>query len=77
MTKLRIAMLILPFALAGCDQTPSQAGASVGSWLNNASNQTGQAIGTAGNRTGEALQDAGTGVRNAVDPPPPRSPYAY
>ena len=76
MTKLRTALLILPIVLAGCQQTPSQAGADVGSWLNNASNQTGQAIGTAGDRTGEALQNAGTSVRNAVAPPPP-SPYAY
>jgi hypothetical protein len=78
MTKLRAALVILPVILAGCEQTPSQTGAQVGNWLDNASKQTGQAIGTAGDRTGEALQNAGSGVRNAVAPPStPPSPYAY
>ncbi len=81
MTKLRAALLILPFALAGCHQTPAETGAHVGNWLDNASSQTGQAIGTAGNRTGQALQGAGTGLRNTFDPAPsptpPRPSYGY
>ncbi len=80
MTPFRIALLILPLALAACDQTPRQTGASVGHWLDNASTQTGQAVGTAGDQTGRALQDAGSGLRNTFNPAPatpPRPSYGY
>ena len=64
------AAFLLLAGLAGC-AGPDRAGQQVGNSLYNASVSTGHALGVATDRTGQAFQNAGTGLRNAVNPPPP------
>lgn len=71
----RSLLAVMPAALAACT-SPDQVGQQVGQSLYNASVSTGHAIAVVGDRTGKVLQDAGSGLRSAVNPPPPEPVYA-